>query len=378
LGFGGYSDEVGYNGLVIYGQFPPNGYLYKGGNAGELVIDLSGCVVRTSGDTGTPVVALNKLTFPADEDGTSIMLLGDTTTNNPYGKASWWAVSQDGIVIFDTTTINSRGGGGGGTITAVSASGAGITAVTSNNQVTIANTGVTSIVAGTNVTISSTGASGTGAVTINAAVGSSAAPFAYYKQIAFSPTTNTINYGGFTSSAELTNGGLSAPVSSLWDAAAAASLGLSSIVVCEITCELVFDGSSIGGNIFSPDEPLVANLNDNGNTHGAIALCYVPSYKVNGGNLLYFTNFQYSMGESVLIELPNTIAAIRGVASWTAFQTSVKLTGSLDVTGLQPADNIVFYLNAYTQYSTQVIDTTAPLATSKVLGGITLKATMTK
>ena len=168
LGFAGYSDETGYQGLVIYGQFPPNGYLYKGANAGELVIDLTNCVVRTSGDTGGVVVAYNKLTFPANADGTSVMLLGDTSTTNPYNKASWWAVSQDGILIYDTTTINSRGNAGGGGITSVTASGAGITAVTSNNQVTIANTGVTSIVAGTNVTISSTGASGTGDVTINA------------------------------------------------------------------------------------------------------------------------------------------------------------------------------------------------------------------
>ena len=162
LGFAGYSDEVGYQGLVIYTQSPANGYLYKGGAAGELVVDLSGCVVRTSGDTGSPVIAVNKLTFPAAEDGTSIMLLGDTQLVN--GKPSWWAVSQDGIVIFDTTTINSRGDGGSA-ITSVTATGAGITATTANNSVTIANTGVTSIVAGTNISISG----GTGAVTINAA-----------------------------------------------------------------------------------------------------------------------------------------------------------------------------------------------------------------
>jgi hypothetical protein len=160
LGFAGYSDEVGYQGLVIFTQSPANGYLYKGGAAGELVVDLSGCVVRTSGDTGSPVIATNKLTFPAAEDGTSIMLLGDTQLVG--GKPSWWAVSQDGIVIFDTTTINSRGDGSG--ITSVTATGSGITATTANNAVTIANTGVTSIIAGTNVTISGA----TGDVTINA------------------------------------------------------------------------------------------------------------------------------------------------------------------------------------------------------------------
>jgi hypothetical protein len=163
LGFGGYSDEVGYQGLVIYGQFPPNGYLYKGANAGELVIDLTNCVVRTSGDTGSPVVALNKLTFPAGEDGTSIMLLGDTSTSNPYNKASWWAVSQDGIVVFDTTTINSRGNAGGGGITSVTTQGSGLSSSTTNNQVILENTGVTSIIAGSNISISGA----TGAVTIN-------------------------------------------------------------------------------------------------------------------------------------------------------------------------------------------------------------------
>jgi hypothetical protein len=370
--FGGYSDEVGYVGALFVTN--TNLYVYKSTSSGELVIDLTGCVVRTFNDVtpSVPIVATNKLTFPTNTDGGSVLLCGDTSTS----PVSWWAISQDGPLYYDNTLI---GGSGGGVVDSVTGSGAGISVSPTAGAVVINNTGVTSIVAGANVTISSTLGGGTGAVTINAAAAAAtSAPFAYYKQISFSPTTNTINYGGFSASAELTNGGLSAPVSSLWDAAVASALGLSSSVVCEITCELVFDGSSVGGQIFSPQQPLVANLNDNGNTNGAIAICYVPSYRVNGGNLLYFTNFQYSMGESVLIELPNTIAAIRGVASWTAYQTSVKLLGLLDVAGLQPADSIVFYLNAYTQYSTQTIDTTAPLATTKVLGGMTLRVTMTK
>jgi hypothetical protein len=156
--FGGYSDEVGYQGLVISGGF--NGWLYKAAAAGELVVELVNCVVRTSGDNGSAVIASNKLTFPAGEDGTSIMLLGDTQLVG--GKASWWAVSQDGIVIFDTTTINSRGDGSGSGITSVTTSGSGITATTANNVVTLSNTGVTSNVAGTGISVSSA----TGDVTI--------------------------------------------------------------------------------------------------------------------------------------------------------------------------------------------------------------------
>ena len=97
---------------------------------------------------------------------------------------------------------------------------------------------------------------------------------------------------------------------------------------------------------------------------------------VNGGNLLYFP--EYSIGESRLIQLPNAITTTRGYAAWTAFQTSVKLICALDVSGLQPADNIVFYLNAYTQSEGQVIDTKTLRLQPKFTGGITLKANMTK
>lgn len=192
------------------------------------------------------------------------------------------------------------------------------------------------------------------------------APFPLYKQVKLAYTNNTINNGII--SAELTNGGLSAPVSLLWNAAVAASLKLSSIVVCEITFEAIFDGSGTGGTIFTP--------NDNGATLGAITLCYVPSYTVNGGPLLYFP--EYSIGQSKFIQLPNAITTTRVYAAWTAFQTSVKLICELNVSGLQPADNIVFYLNAYTQSEGQVIDTKTLRLQPKFVGGITLKANMTK
>lgn len=188
------------------------------------------------------------------------------------------------------------------------------------------------------------------------------APFPLYKQVKFTYTNNTINNGN---SAELTNGELSAPVSLLWNAAVAASLNLSSIVVCEITFEAIFDGSGTGGTI-----------TDNGATLGAITLCYVPSYTVNGGPLLYFP--EYSIGQSKFIQLPNAITTTRGYAAWTAFQTSVKLICELNVSGLQPADNIRFYLKAYTQSDGQVIDTNTVRQQTKFIGGITLIANMTK
>lgn len=366
--FGGYSDEVGYTG-AIFGT-NTNLYIYKVTSGGELVIELSGCVVRTYNDTNPsqPIAATNKLTFPVNTDGGSVTLCGDTSTT----PASWWAISQDGSLYYDNTLI---GGSGGGGITSVTASGAGISATTTNTAVTISNTGVTEITAGTGITISQ----GTGNVTING-VAASNAPFPYFKQTTFTTTNYSINDGTAQPTAELTNGGLSAPVSSLWNAAIAASLGLSSIVVCDFTFEAVFDGSFLGGSsVFTPSNPpTTANLNDNGQNHSAIALCYMPYYKVNGGNILYFTNFQYSMGESVLIQIPYGIQSARGLSGWNGFQTSVAMKCSLDVTGLQPTDNIVFYINAYTQYGTMQINTNVVTTATKFIGGMTLTATMTK
>ena len=181
--FGGYSDEVGYTGLVIGTN--TNLYILKFTSGGELVIELSGCVVRTFNDVtpSQPIAATNKLTFPVDTDGGSVTLCGDTTTN----PASWWAISQDGSLYYDNILI---GGSGGGAITAVTAgwginvtttgttamvtnigvldvqvSGAGLSVSTQPQGIyTLANTGVTEITAGTGITISG----GTGNVTINA------------------------------------------------------------------------------------------------------------------------------------------------------------------------------------------------------------------
>lgn len=158
--FGGYSDEVGYTGALFATN--TNLYVYKLGAGGELVIDLSGCTVRTFNDVtpSAPILATNKLTFPTNTDGGSVTLCGDTSTT----PASWWAISQDGPLYYDNTLI---GGSGNSGVTDVSAT-TGISVSAATGHVTIGNTGVTSIVAGTNVTISSTGTGGTGEVTINA------------------------------------------------------------------------------------------------------------------------------------------------------------------------------------------------------------------
>jgi hypothetical protein len=161
FGFGGYSDEIGYQGLVISAP-PTNAYIYKGSLAGELVIELSGCVVRCANN----IYAQNKLTFPADQDGTSIYLVGDTSIVNPYGKPSWWALSQDGGIYYDNTLVNNNVNQG--VTSAIAGGGIGVSSAT--GAVTISNTGVTSIVAGSNISISGA----TGAVTINATIPSPA------------------------------------------------------------------------------------------------------------------------------------------------------------------------------------------------------------
>jgi hypothetical protein len=159
--FGGYSSEIGYQGALFATN--TNLFLYKQSSAGELVIELSGVVVRTFNDTNpaSPIIATNKLTFPTNTDGGSVTLCGDTSTS-PY---SWWAISQDGSLYYDNTLI---GGSGAGTVSSVTGSGDGISVSPTSGAVVVMNTGVTSIVAGTNISLSSTGSGGTGAVTINA------------------------------------------------------------------------------------------------------------------------------------------------------------------------------------------------------------------
>jgi hypothetical protein len=166
IGFGGYSSAVGYQGLVLY--TPANVYIYKGSLAGELVIDLNGCVVRCANN----IYAQNKLTFPANQDGTSITLVGDISVVNPYNKPSWWAISQDAGIYYDNVFLNTGG------ITSIVAGG-GITASTTAGVTTIGNAGVTQLLAGTNITITG-GASGTGSLTIAAAGASGVTSLAPY------------------------------------------------------------------------------------------------------------------------------------------------------------------------------------------------------
>ena len=159
--FTAYNDAVGYTGVNCYGGLAPSdqtcNWIYKVTMAGDLTVELSGCLVRTAPN----IIAEDTITFLGVSDGSSLMLLGDTsTTGNPQGKPCWWAISQDGAIKYDNTTV------GGSAITNIIA-GTGISS-SGGNTPTIANTGVTQIIAGTNVTITDTGGSGNGIVTINA------------------------------------------------------------------------------------------------------------------------------------------------------------------------------------------------------------------
>ena len=174
-GHASYSTILGYTGLNFYGMavgYDANNcvYIYKTTNAGDLTVELSGCLVRTSPN----IYATDTITFLGASDGSSLMLLGDTSTaGNPQGKPSWWAISQDGAIKYDNVTVDS---GGINTIVA----GTGISEVTNAGSVTITNTGVTSIIAGNNITITSTGTSGTGDVTVNATGGDTTGYLMYW------------------------------------------------------------------------------------------------------------------------------------------------------------------------------------------------------
>jgi hypothetical protein len=160
--FTAYSDAVGYTGVNCYGGLAPSdqtcNWIYKVTTSGDLTVELSGCLVRTAPN----IIATDTITFLGVSDGSSLMLLGDTsTTGNPQGKPCWWAISQDGSIKYDNTTV------GGSALTNIIA-GTGISTNGGNPAPTITNTGVTQIIAGSNITITDTGGSGNGVVTINA------------------------------------------------------------------------------------------------------------------------------------------------------------------------------------------------------------------
>jgi hypothetical protein len=175
--FASYSTILGYTGLNMYGMAMGGDanncvYIYKTTSAGDLTVELSGCLVRTAPN----IYASDTITFLGVSDGSSLMLMGDTsTTGNPQGKPSWWAISQDGAIKYDNTEV------GGSAITNIIA-GTGISS-NGGNTPTISNTGVTQIVAGANITITDTGGSGNGIVTINATGGYDATGYlSYYLQ----------------------------------------------------------------------------------------------------------------------------------------------------------------------------------------------------
>ena len=160
--FTAYNDAIGYTGVNCYGGLAPSdqtsNWIYKVTTGGDLTVELSGCLVRTAPN----IIAEDTITFLGVSDGSSLMLLGDTSTSgNPQGKPCWWAISQDGSIKYDNTTV------GGSALTGIIA-GTGISTNGGNPQPTISNTGVTQIVAGSNITITDTGGSGNGVVTINA------------------------------------------------------------------------------------------------------------------------------------------------------------------------------------------------------------------
>lgn len=157
MSFGGYSSEIGYTGLLLI--CPTAVYLYKGGLAGDLVVELVGCVVRCANN----IYAKNKLVFPAAQDGTSITLVGDTTIEPALGVKAWWAISQDGGIYYDSVYVNNNAGQG---VTSIIAGG-GITASPSTGAVTISNAGVTQLLAGTNISLTGS----TGSITISASGG---------------------------------------------------------------------------------------------------------------------------------------------------------------------------------------------------------------
>jgi len=179
--FTAYSDAVGYTGVNCYGGLAPSdqtcNWIYKVTTGGDLTVELSGCLVRTAPN----IIAEDTITFLGVSDGSSLMLLGDTsTTGNPQGKPCWWAISQDGAIKYDNTTV------GGSALTNIIA-GTGISTNGANPSPTISNTGVTQIIAGSNITITDTGGSGNGVVTINASqiVGGSAGGYLKVAVLAF-------------------------------------------------------------------------------------------------------------------------------------------------------------------------------------------------
>jgi hypothetical protein len=164
--FASYSTILGYTGLNMYGMAMGTDanncvYIYKTTNAGDLTVELSGCLVRTAPN----IYATDTITFLGVNDGSSLMLMGDiSTAGNPQGKPSWWAISQDGSIKYDNVTVDRNG------VSEITGGTGILVSGTATNPV-ITNSGVTQIIAGTNVTITDTGGSGNGVVTINASAG---------------------------------------------------------------------------------------------------------------------------------------------------------------------------------------------------------------
>jgi hypothetical protein len=127
---------------------------------------------------------------------------------------------------------------------------------------------------------------------------------------------------------------------------------------------------------------LPTNIGVNNNTPGVgpISLFYAPSYIVNSSGIkLSYLGNQGTFSSSMLLEIPSPLAGSRGFTQATNnFQTQTSLIVALDVAGLAPTDTIQFILEAYTQYPTQVLDTTQPYPQVEYFGQISISTSMTR
>jgi hypothetical protein len=177
---------------------------------------------------------------------------------------------------------------------------------------------------------------------------------------------------------ELTAGGLSATIAEIYDPVAAAALGLSTVVQVEYWYSAGFANGS--NQMIFPVFPNNLPVNDNTPGVGPISLFYAPKYipSTTGTKTPYIGN-QGCYSSSVLSEIPPNLAGERGFTSAVNnLQTQTSIIVAIDVAGFAPTDTIQFVLDAYTQYGTQVLDTTQPYPQVEYFGQISITTSMTR